>query len=119
MLKHGQIFVRYARYENLLDVWLNLTSGSSQYLGTSGYRSQMHQLQALTLNLLNHHRQDFLLRLFLFRQEHQSRAIFPLLGHGDTLQQDELMGNLQHDAGTVARLVTRLSTTVLHVLQNL
>ena len=78
----------------------------------------MHQLQALALYLLNHHRKYFLLFLLLFGQKHQSRTIFPFLWYGNALQQNELMGYLQHDASTVTRLVARLCSAVLHVLQH-
>ena len=77
----------------------------------------MHQGQSLALNLLDHHTQDCLLCLLVFRQEHQSCTILSLLGHGNTLKQNKFMGNLYHDTGTVARLVSCLSATVLHVFQ--
>ena len=78
----------------------------------------MHQLQPLALDLLDHHTQDLLLCLLVLGQEHQSCTILTLLGYGNTLKQNKLMGNLHHDAGTVASLVTRLSATVLHVFQH-
>ena len=41
------------------------------------------------------------------------------LGNRDALQEYELMGYLNHDTGTVARLVVgALGTAVLHVLQH-
>ena len=105
-------------YKHLLDVGLHLAGGGTEHLRTSGYRAQVHQRQPLALYLLNHHAQNLLLLLFLFGQEYQARAVLSLLGHGDALQQDKLMGNLHHDACAVARLVACLGTTVLHVLQH-
>ena len=78
----------------------------------------MHQLQTLALDLLDHHTQDLLLCLLLFRQEHQSCTILALLGYGNTLKQNKLMGNLNHDTSTVASLVSCLCATVLHVFQH-
>ena len=77
----------------------------------------MHQLQAFTLYLLNHDTQDALLGVFLFRQEHQTCAIFSFLRNRDALQQYKLVGYLQHDTGTVA-VLTNLRATVPHVLQH-
>ena len=77
----------------------------------------MHQLQALALYLLYHHTQYLLLGLLVLRQEHQSRAILSLLRHGDALQQDKLVGYLQHDARTVA-VLSDFRPTVPHVLQH-
>ena len=79
----------------------------------------MHQLQALALNLLNHHAQYLLLRLFILWQEHQSSTILTFLRHWDTLQQNKLVGNLYHDTRTITGLVACLGTTMLHVLQHL
>ena len=79
----------------------------------------MHQLQTLALYLLDHHRQNLLLCRLVLGQEHHARAVLSFLGHGDALQQNELVGYLEHDARSVARLVARLGTAVLHVLQHL
>ena len=79
----------------------------------------MHQLQILTLNLLDHHAQNLLTCLFLLGQEHQSRTILSFLGHGDALQQNKLMRNLHHDTCTVTCLVASLGASVLHILQHL
>ena len=79
----------------------------------------MHQLQPLALDLLDHHTQNRLLCLLVLGQEHQSCTILSFLRHGDALQQNKLVGNLHHDTSTVARLVARLGTTMLHVLQHL
>ena len=78
----------------------------------------MHQLQSFALYLLYHHRENFLLSLFIFGQEDKTCAIPALFGHRDALQQDKFMRNLQHDACSVACLVTRLGTTMFHVLQH-
>ena len=75
----------------------------------------MHQLQPLALNLLNHDAENLALCLLLFGQEYQTGAIFPLFGYGNALQQNELVGNLNHDARTVA-ILAHLSTTVAHIL---
>ena len=77
----------------------------------------MHQLQSLALYLLDHHRENLLLLLLLLWQKNQPRAVLSLLWHWNTLQQNELVRNLQHDACTVACLVARLGPSVLHVLQ--
>ena len=76
----------------------------------------MHQLQTLSFYLLNHHRQNLLLLLLLLRQEYKTRAILSFLRYRNTLQQDKLMRNLQHDACTIARLVACLCTSMLHIL---
>ncbi len=78
----------------------------------------MHQLQSFALYLLCHHRENLLLSLLIFGQEDKSCAIPALFGHRDALQQDEFMRNLQHDACSVACLITRLGTSVFHVLQH-
>ena len=82
----------------------------------SGYRAEVHQLESLTFYFLNHDRQNLLLSLLLFRQEYQSRAIFPFFGDRNALQQNELVRNLQHDACSVA-ILSNLSATMPHVLQ--
>ena len=106
------------RDEHLLDGGLYAQGSLAEHFRTGGHRAQMHQLQPLALYLFNHHRENLLLRFLVFGQEHQSGAIFSFLGHRYALQQDELMGNLQHDARAVARLVARLGSPVLHVLQH-
>ena len=79
----------------------------------------MHQLQSFALNLFYHYAQYCLLSLFVFWKEHKPCAVPTFLRYRNALQENELMRNLHHDAGTVARLVTRLCTTMLHVLQHL
>ena len=75
----------------------------------------MHQRESLTLYLLDHHAQYLLLDLLLFWKEHEARSVLSFLRHGDALQQDKLVGNLQHNSRTVASLVSGLSTAMLHV----
>ena len=77
----------------------------------------MHQRQAFALNLFYHHAQYRLLLVLVFGEEHQSRAVFSFLWHGNALQQNKLVRNLQHNSRTVARLVARLGTTMFHILQ--
>ncbi len=103
----------------MLDGRLHPPCRLAEYLRTGGHCAQVHQLQALALYLLNHHRENLLLRRLVLGQEHESRAVLSLLWHGDALQQDELMRYLEQDTRAVARLVARLGTTVLHVLQHL
>ena len=80
----------------------------------------MHQVEPLALYLLNHDAQYLLLPDRILGQEHQSRAVVSLLGHGYSLQEDKFMRYLQHDAGTVAGFsVCALSPSVPHVLQHL
>ena len=58
---------------------------------------------------------------FLFLgQENESCSVFSLLRDRYALQEYELVGNLQHDAGAVASLVVcTFCSTVAHVLQYL
>ena len=105
-------------HKQLLDGGFHPTGSLTQHLGAGRHRAQVHQLQALALYLFYHHRQDVLLLLLVFGQKHQSRAVLALLGNGNALQQNKLMGYLDHDARTVARLVSGLGTSVLHVLQH-
>ena len=105
-------------YEHLLDGRLHLPRRLAKHLRTGGYGAQMHQLQPLALYLLNHHAQDVLLLLFVLGHEHHSRAITSFFRHGDALQQDKLMRDLQHYSCAVARLVACFGTSMLHVLQH-
>ena len=76
-------------------------------------------MQPDTLYLLNHNRENLLLRLLVLGQEHQTGAVFAFLRNGNTLEQDKLMRDLQHDAGTIARLVVcPFSATMAHVLKH-
>ena len=79
----------------------------------------MHQLQALALNLLDHHAQYLLLGLLVFGKENQTCTILTLFWHRNALQQNKLVGNLHHDTSTITSLVACLSATVFHVLKHL
>ena len=80
----------------------------------------MHKRQAFTFDFLNHDTENPCLLLFVLREEHQSRTVFPFFRNRNALQQNEFMRNLHHDAGTVTGLVVgTLRSTVLHVFQNL
>ena len=112
-------FLRDAGHEQLLDVGLHRAGALAQAVGVRRHRPQVHQRQSLALYLLDDDGQDVLLPRGILRQEHESRAIVPLFGNGNALQQDELVRNLQHDARTVARLpVGALGPAVAHVLQH-
>ena len=76
----------------------------------------MHQLQPFALHLFDDNAQDLLLTFVVFRQKHQTCTILAFLGYRDTLKQNKLVGNLQHDARTVT-VLSYLSTTVAHILQ--
>ena len=55
----------------------------------------------------------------LLGKEDQAGAVVPFLRNGHTLKQDEFVGNLDHDAGSVAGLsVGAFSAAVAHVLQD-
>ena len=80
----------------------------------------MHQLQSLAFNFLNHDRENILLFLLILRQEDEPRTIFTFFWHWDTLKKNKLMWNLEHDTGTITRLVIgTLCTTMTHVLEYL
>ena len=117
-LKNPHLLLRHPRDEDLLDIRHHLPRSHTRHLLTHRHTTQMHQQQPLTLDLLDHHTQDKALALHIARQEHQPRTIPPLLRHRNTLQQDKLMRNLQQDTSTIARLVARLSPTMLHILQH-
>ena len=109
----------HARYKNLLDVGFHLAGSHTQHLGIGGHRAQVHQLQPLALNLLDHHAQNLLLGLIILWQKNQTSAILTFLGHRDTLQQNKLMGYLYHDTRTITGFVACLGATVFHVLKHL
>ena len=80
----------------------------------------MHQRESLALYLLYHDAEDGLLCLLRLGEEYQTRAILPLLGDRDALQQDKLVRNLEHDARSIARLVvSALGSAVAHILKHL
>ena len=84
-----------------------------------GYRAKVHQLQPFTLRFFFHNRKYLLLFLLILGKKHQACSVLSLLWYRDALQQNELMRNLNHDASAVARSVTGLGSTMLHVLQHL
>ena len=79
----------------------------------------MHQLQSLALYFLNHYAEDVLLPLLIFRKKNKSSAVFSLLRHRYSLQQNKLVGYLQHDTRAIAGLVVcTLCTAVAHILEH-
>ena len=113
------MFLCGARDEDLPDLRFHLSGGLAQHLRVRGHRAHMHQLQTLALYFLYHYTKYLLLGLHVLGQEYQARAVMTLLRYRDALQQNELVGNLHHNTCAVARLVARLGTAVLHVLQHL
>ena len=105
------------RDEDLLDVRHHLTCPHARDVFADRYLSQVHELESLPFNLLNHHAKYGALLLLAFGQEEEAGTVVPLFGYGNTLQQDEFVRNLQQDASTVTRLVACLGTTVFHVFQ--
>ena len=77
----------------------------------------MHQLQSLTLYLLDDHAENPLLSVLVFGQKHQTCAILAFLWHWDALQKNELMWYLQQDASTIA-ILANLCTTMTHIFQH-
>ena len=107
-------------YEQLLNVGLRLQCIFAQTAGVGGHISQMHQGEACALYFLDYHTKNCRLLFLVFRKEHQSCAVFPFLRYRDALQQNKLVGNLKHDAGTVAGLVVgSFSSAVAHVFKHL
>lgn len=106
--------------EHLLYGRLRFSGGLAEAVGIGGDGAQVHQLQALALDLLNHDGQDLLLAFLVFWQEDEASAVFSLLRYRYALKKDKLMGNLQQYAGTVAGLaVSALGSTMTQVLKNL
>ncbi len=106
--------------KHLFDGWFVAQGCLAQALRVGRHIAEVHQLESLTLDFLDHDGEDALLFLLVLRQEDKTRAIFSLLWHRDTLKKNKLMRNLEHDTGTVARLVVgSLSAAVAHVLKNL
>ena len=106
--------------KNLLDVGLGLGGTLSQNRRIDRHRTHVHERELLALDLLGHDVEYLGLLLQALGQKHQPRAIFALFGDRDTLQQNELVRNLQQDTGTVAGLVVGpLGSPVLHVLEHL
>ena len=119
-LKHRHLVVGDTGDEHLLDGRLRFSGGLAEAVGISGDGAQVHQLQALALNLLNHDGQDLLLAFLVFWQEDEASAVFSLFRYRYALEKDKLMGDLQQYAGTVAGLaVSALGSTMPQVLKNL
>ena len=119
-LEDRHLVVGDACDEHLFDGGLIAQCGLSQTLWVGRHVAQMHELQSLALYLLDHDGEDVLLFLFVFRQEDEACAIFAFLGDRNTLKKNKLVRNLEHDTGTVARLVVgTLSATMAHVLEYL
>ena len=78
----------------------------------------MHQFQTFTFDFLYHDVQNLILQLLFSRKKHQAGSVTSLFGHGNALQQNKLVRNLNHYASAVTCLVTSFGTTMLHVLQH-
>ena len=112
--------VRRPRYEHLPDVGLRGERVLAEHRRVDGHAAEVHQSESLALNLLYHYAEHARLKVRVLGKEHQTRAVLALLRHGNALQENELVGYLKHDAGTVAGLVvSTLGTPVLHVLEHL
>ncbi|CCY01850.1 unknown [Prevotella sp. CAG:924] len=73
----------------------------------------MHQLQTFALYLFDHDRKDGLLLGGILRQKDETGTVFSLLGHGNALKKNKLVGNLQEDTCTVTCLaIGALGSTV-------
>ena len=80
----------------------------------------MHQREPLSFCLFHDDAQNRLLPFGVFGQEDESGTIASLFGNGDSLQEDEFVGNLKHDARSVTGfLVGTFRSAVLHVFQHL
>ena len=112
------LVVAHARDEHLLDIGFVAQCRLTQTIGVGGHVAQVHQRESLALDLLDHHGEDFLLFLCVFRQEHESRTILSFLWNWYSLQENKLMRNLQEDTRTVTGLsVGSLCTSMAHVLK--
>ena len=79
----------------------------------------MHQLQSLTLHFFNHDSHNCGLAFLVFRQKHQSGAVFAFFRHWNALKKNEFVWNLNHNPGAVACLVVgTLCAAVLHVFKH-
>ena len=74
-------------------------------------------MQPLAFCLFGHDGLYLALCLRLAWHEHKSGAIPATLGYRYALQQDKLVWNLQHDAGTIA-ILAYFGSTVAHVFQH-
>ena len=80
--------------------------------------AQMHERESLALNFLDHYREDVALCLLVLGKEDKSSTIFSLLGHGNALEKNKLMGYLKHDTRAVAgSAISTFCTTMAHVFK--
>ncbi len=106
--------------EHLFDGRLIRQGCLTETIRVGRHVAEVHQLESLTFDFLDHDGEDVLLFLLVLRQEDEARTIFSLFWHWDTLKKNKLMWNLEHDTCAVTRLVVgSLSTTMAHVLKNL
>ena len=71
------------------------------------------------LHLRAHGFQDAVALAGVLGQEHQAGAVASLFRDGNSLEEDEFVGNLDQDAGSVARLsVGAFGSAVAHVLEH-
>ena len=115
-----QVFhVRGTGDEHLLDSRLRLLCALPQDGRVDRYAPQVHQGKPFTLYFLYHDAQDACLFLLVLGQEDQPCAVLSFFRHRYALQQDKLMRNLYHDAGTVSGLVVgTFRPAVFHILQH-
>ena len=119
-LKDRHLIICNTSNEHLFDGRFIAQCSLTQTVWIGRYIAEMHQLKSLTFNLFNHDRENILLFLLILRQEDETRSVFSLLRHRDTLKKNKLMWNLEHDTGTITRLVIgTLSTTMAHILEDL
>ena len=119
-LKDRHLIICNTCDKHLFDSWFVTQSSLTQTIRVSRHIAEMHQLQSLAFNFLNHDRENILLFLLILRQEDETRTIFTFFWHWDTLKKNKLMWNLEHDTGTITRLVIgTLCTTMTHVLEYL
>ena len=119
-LEDRHLIICYTCNEHLFDGRFVAQCSLTQTVRVGRYIAEVHQLKSLTFNLFNHNREDILLFLLILRQEDETRTIFTFFRHWDTLKKNKLMWNLEHDTGTVARLViSTLCTTMAHVFEYL
>ena len=118
-LENRHLVVSNTGDENLLDGRFIAQSSFTETLRVGRNIAEVHQLQSLALDLLNHDREDFLLFLLVFWQEDKTRTIFTFFWYWATLKKNKLMWNLEHDTSAITRLVVgSLSTTVAHIFEN-
>ena len=79
----------------------------------------MAQVAALVFHLRTDGLQNALALAGVLGQEHQAGPVPAFFRYGNTLEQDEFVGNLDQDAGSVTRLsVGALGAAVAHVLEH-